>query len=138
LPSRAQCLELISAQTKAEAGDMRTQFMKMLPRRSAAPLQSDWTIIPAIRGSTLKWQAEHIFAFAAPHFLHSDSATDTACRSLIDAAKNLAKHLQSGVVGSGPHRIPIKGDITLLPRAAGISNLERRMVDSLLFIVAKS
>ena len=31
-----------------------TQFLKMLSRRSAAATQSDWTIVPALRGSTWK------------------------------------------------------------------------------------
>ena len=111
-----------------------TQFLKMLSRRSAAATQSDWTIVPALRGSTWTWQVEHISALAAPHFLRNGGATNTACRSLVEAAKNLVKHLQSGVVGSGPHRIPIKGDITLLPRAAGISNLEKPIARSMCWI----
>ena len=35
--------------------------------------------------------------------------------------------MQKGCVGSGVNRIPIKGDTTLLPRAKGLSPLERRL-----------
>ena len=110
------------------------QFVKMLSRRTTAALQSDWSVLPTLRGSTWKWTAEHIFALAAPQYLSKEGATKTACRSLVESAKNLAKHLQSGVVGSGPHRIPIKGDVTLLPRAAGLSNLEKQMARSMCWI----
>ena len=55
------------------------------------------------------------------------SATMTSSWDYIQAAKNLCWHLQNGVVGSGPTRIKISGDTTLLPRAKGLKPLERRM-----------
>ena len=51
----------------------------------------------------------------------------TSSADYIQAAKNLCWHLKHGVVGSGITRIKINGDTTLLPRAKGLSNLERRL-----------
>ena len=110
------------------------KFMKMMARRSPACIQSDWTVVPAVRASTWKWECEHIFALAAPHIQPGEGAADTSCHQYIEAAKKLAWHLQSGVVGQGPHRIPIKGDTTLLPRAKGLTNLERRLAMSMSWI----
>ena len=87
-----------------------------------------------MRASTWKWECEHIFALAAPHIQPGEGAADTSCHQYIDAAKKLAWHLQSGVVGQGPHRIPIKGDTTLLPRAKGLTKLERRLAMSMCWI----
>ena len=104
-----------------------TSYMKMLSRRSSAAVRSDWTLVPTIRSSTFKWQSEHIFAIAAPFAARRQGATDTSAKEVIDAMKNLYKHLQKGCVGSGVNRIPIKGDTTLLPRAKGLTPLERRL-----------
>ena len=48
-------------------------------------------------------------------------------KDLIDAMKNLYKTLHKGCIGSGVNRIPINGDTTLLPRAKGLTPLERRL-----------
>ena len=108
--------------------------MKMLTRRSSAAVRSDWSLVPTVRSSTFKWQSEHIFAIAAPFAARRDGAAKTQAKDLIDAMKNLYKHLHSGCVGSGVNRIPIKGDTTLLPRANGLTALERRIAHAYNFL----
>ena len=53
------------------------KFMKMMARRSPACIQSDWTVVPAVRASTWKWECEHIFALDAPHIQPGEGAADT-------------------------------------------------------------
>jgi hypothetical protein len=101
--------------------------MRMVARRSAASIRSDWSCLPAIRSSIWRWVSEHTFAIATPFAQKRGSATMTSSWDYIQAAKNLCWHLQNGVVGSGPTRIKISGDTTLLPRAKGLKPLERRM-----------
>ena len=111
-----------------------TAAMKMLTRRSSAAVRSDWSLVPTVRSSTFKWQSEHIFAIAAPFAARRDGASQTQAKDFIDAMKNLYKHLHTGCIGSGVNRIPIKGDTTLLPRANGLTPLERRMAHAYNFM----
>ena len=104
-----------------------TAFMRMVARRSAAAIRSDWSCLPAIRSSVWRWVSEHTFSIATPFAQKRGSATMTSSWDYIQAAKSLCWHLQNGVVGSGPTRIKISGDTTLLPRAKGLKPLERRM-----------
>ena len=83
--------------------------------------------MPVLRGSIWKWVSEHVFSIATPFAQQRGQATMTSCKKLVEAAQNLCKHLQQGVVGSGPTRMKINGDTTLLPKANGLSPLERRM-----------
>ena len=102
-------------------------FMKMVSRRSSAAIRSDWSFLSAIRSSIWRWVSEHTFSIAAPFAQRRDSATVTSSRDYIAAAQNLCWHLKNGVVGSGPTRIKINGDTTMLPWAKGLTALERRM-----------
>ena len=52
----------------------------------------------------------------------------------MEAAKNLCWHLRSGCIGSGVHRVPINGNVNLLPKAKGLTLLERRMATAANFI----
>ena len=102
-------------------------WLRSMARRSSAAIRSDWTFIPAMRSSVQKWESNTIFSIAAPFAQRRGSATMTAARDLMQAAKNLSWHLVQGFVGSGPSRQPIKGDTTKLPYAKGLSVLEKRM-----------
>ena len=104
-----------------------TAFMRMVARRSSAAVRSSWTFVPAIRSCIWRWVSEHTFSIATPFAQKRGSATMTSSADYIQAAKNLCWHLKNGVVGSGLTRIRINGDTTLLPRAKGLSSLERRL-----------
>ena len=102
-------------------------WLRSMARRSSAAIRSDWTFIPAMRSSVQKWESNTIFSIAAPFAQRRGSATMTAARDLMQAAKNLSWHLVQGCIGSGPSRQPIRGDTTKLPYAKGLSPLEKRM-----------
>ena len=67
-----------------------TAFMKMLARRSSAAVRSDWSLVPAIRSSTLRWVSEHTFSISAPFAQSRGHAAKMSSSDYITAAKTYA------------------------------------------------
>ena len=62
-----------------------------------------------------------------PYLGKRGAPTETLAVENVKAAKSLLEHLQHGHTGEGVHKVPINGDTTRLPFAAGLTPLEKRL-----------
>ena len=69
-----------------------------------------------------------------PYLGKRGAPTETLAVENVKAAKSLLQHLQHGHTGEGVHKVPINGDTTRLPFAAGLTPLERRLAWVLQFL----
>ena len=102
-------------------------FLANFGRLVQAQCRSDWSALPIMRNVVFRWTAEHTMSQVTSIVGKRGSAANTEVSSLIQAAQNLYKKLHEGFVGSGVHRVPVAGDTTKLPFAAGLSPLEKKM-----------
>ena len=102
-------------------------YLKNFGRLAQAQCRSDWSALPIIRNVAFRWKAEHTMSQVTSILGQRGKATDTEVSDLVSAARSLYEKLHSGFVGSGVHRIPVAGDTTKLPYAAGLSPLEKRL-----------
>ena len=59
---------------------------------------------------------------------------NTSTAENVAALKNLAHHLQHGVIGKNDMKIPIAGDTTKLPYAHGLTSLERKLAHAQVYL----
>ena len=69
-----------------------------------------------------------------PYLGKRGAPTETLAVENVKAAKSLLQHLQHGHTGEGVHKVPINGDTTRLPFAAGLTPLESRLAWVLQFL----
>lgn len=69
-----------------------------------------------------------------PYVGQRGAPTETLAVEYVKAAKSLLEHLHHGHTGEGVHKVPINGDTTRLPFAAGLTPLERRLAWVLQFL----
>ena len=103
------------------------QFCAAFARRAEAQCRTDWSALSIIRSVTYKFVAEHTMTTVAPIIGRNNRANPGRTKELIEAAEKLYKQLHEGFIGRGVHRVPIGGNTTLLPRAVGLSPLEKKL-----------
>ena len=99
------------------------EFAAGFARRVEAACRTDWTAMSIVRNVCFRYTAEHTMSTLAPFYGKRQAPTDTVATDFVKAAQNLCHHLQHGFTGKGVHRVPIAGDSTKLPYAAGLSPL---------------
>ena len=83
--------------------------------------------LPVLRNTTFRFRAEHT-AFVLGPMKKLQMATQVTGNKLIEAAKKLYKVLWNGhILTRSKHKIPIAGDSTKLPHAAGLTDLEKEL-----------
>ena len=69
-----------------------------------------------------------------PYVGQRGAPTEALAVEYVKAAKSLLEHLHHGHTGEGVHKVPINGDTTRLPFAAGLTPLQRRLAWNVMFL----
>ena len=112
-----------------------TMFTKSLAHRVERQCVSDWTAIPIVRSVWFKYTVEHIPLAVTGFALKRGRSLEGNANEYTEAMRKLYKVLHTGLtaVAKAPNGVvrcksmPIAGDITKLPYAAGLSSFERHL-----------
>ena len=96
-------------------------------RRVETACRTDWTALPILRSVSHKFTAEHTMSCLANFCGKRGLTAETRAAEFVQAAQNLYRHLHTGTISQGVHRVPIAGDTSKLPFANGLTPLEKRM-----------
>ena len=102
-------------------------FVRGFARRVESACRTDWSALPILRSVAHKFNAEHTMSPLAQFCGKRGWTAETRAIDFVQAAQNLYKHLHTGTIGKGVHRVPIAGDTSKLPLANGLTPLEKRM-----------
>ena len=102
-------------------------FVRGFARRVESACRTDWTALPILRSVSHKFTAEHTMSCLANFCGRRGWTSETRAAEYVPAAQDLYRHLHTGTIGQGVHRVPIAGDTSKLPLANGLTPLEKRM-----------
>ena len=113
------------------------EFLRSLSARLEGNVRGSWTLVPAVRNLTLKWDALCGQEAACRHAVDRHTAGSVHAAEVAEAAAKLYNKLMHGHWLDGQKKRRINSDFSKLGLAMDLTEMERNLVKDFVFLQKK-